>query len=240
MINLKLYRPRMLFLALAVVCVLGGARAQEDVSRADSLPITLTPKQAQKLLWTKSTPDYPPLAKVNYIRGEVLLELTVSDRGKVVNAHVLAGNAILAASALKATRRWIYHPLDTPSGPSGFVTRVELKFALLNDPVELTPRHAEQDLLRQVKPPRVIRPTEAGPRGRLVHMRLLVDDQGQVIDAQAWPLGQGQFEAARETLQGWTIRPAHWGSLPIPSYLEVDVPVSVPPIAQVAGSPGGR
>jgi hypothetical protein len=41
-------------------------------------------------------------------------------------------------------------------------------------------------------------------------------------------------------LRGWTIRPAHWGSLPIPSYLEVDVPVSESSIAQATGSPGGR
>jgi hypothetical protein len=71
-------------------------------------------------------------------------------------------------------------------------------------------------------------------------MRLLVNDQGQVVDMDVPPTGRAQFAAARETLQGWTFRPAHWGSLPIASYLDVDVPVSAPSIARAAASSGGR
>jgi outer membrane biosynthesis protein TonB len=57
------------------------------------------------------------------------MELTVNGDGNVANAHVLDGNAILAA-ALKAARQWIYYPLPTVAGPSGFVTMVRLKFTL--------------------------------------------------------------------------------------------------------------
>ncbi len=71
-------------------------------------------------------------------------------------------------------------------------------------------------------------------------MRVLVNDQGQVVDMDLPATGQAQFEAARETLQSWTFRPAHWGSLPIASYLDVDVPVSAPSIAPTAANPGGR
>jgi hypothetical protein len=67
-----------------------------------------------------------------------------------------------------------------------------------------------------------------------------VNDQGQVVDMDITPTGRAEFEAARETLQGWTFRPARWGALPIASYLDLDVPVSPPSIARGATSSGGR
>jgi hypothetical protein len=117
---------------------------------------------------------------------------------------------------------------------------VELKFALHYPMTDLTPRQAERDFLRQVKPPQAVRPPENAHPEEVVHMRLLVNDQGQVVDMEVSPMGRAQFEAARETLQGWTFRPAHWGSLPIASYLEVDVPVSALPIARAAANSGSR
>ena len=71
-------------------------------------------------------------------------------------------------------------------------------------------------------------------------MRLLVNDQGQVVDREVSPMGSGRFEAACETLRGWTFRPAHWGSLPIASYLEVDVPVSMASVSRIAANPDSR
>jgi hypothetical protein len=72
-------------------------------------------------------------------------------------------------------------------------------------------------------------------------MRLLVNDQGKVVDRGVWHTGKAQFEAACETLRGWTFRPAHWGNLPIASYLDVYVPASAPSLARAAAnSDGGR
>jgi TonB family protein len=236
MINLRHYRHNLSLLALAMVCAAGSVCAQEYAPGPNVLPVVIDPKQAAKLILAQSVPDYPPIAKVNYIEGQVQLELTIDGKGTVDKAHVLEGNAILAESALKATRRWTYHPLTTPSGPSGFITMVRLKFSLRNRgaEAELTPRRAEQDFLRQVKPPQVVRTPDDAPAGDLVHMRVLVNDQGQVVDSQISAPGKGQVEAARETLRGWTFRPAHWGNLPIASYLEVDVPANTTSVARAA------
>jgi len=225
-----------------MVCAGGNGCAQEYVPGPNVLPVVIDSKQATKLVLAQSVPEYPPIAKVNYIEGQVKLELTVDGKGTVDNAHVLEGNAILAESALKATRRWIYHPLITPSGPSGFITLVRLKFSLHNRSAqtELTPRRAEQDFLRQVKPPQVVRRPDDAPAGDAVHMRLLVNDQGQVVDSAVSPMGKGQFEAARETLRGWTFRPAYWGNLPIASYLEVDVPASATSVARATSNSDSR
>jgi TonB family protein len=240
MTKLRHYRPGLLILSLAVVCAPEWAGAK-DLPQTGSLPF-LNGKQAAKLIRVHSTPDYPVLAKVNYIEGHVKLELTVNNQGKVSNAHVLEGNAVLAASALQATRCWVYGPLDTPSGPSGFVTRVELNFFLRyeNRPADLSPREAERDLLRQVRLPQVLSPAESGPQAEKVHMRLLVNDRGQVIDTEPQARSEGSLETVRKILQDWIIRPALWGTLPIASYLDVDVPVSTPPLAWAAENSGRR
>jgi TonB family protein len=240
MIKFHHYRHILFLLALAMACPGEKVRAQENVPGPNALPVITKRKQVAALAMVQLAPEYPPVAKVNYLQGQVQLELTVNGKGKVANAHVLRGNAILAASALKAVSRWIYHPLITASGPSGFIATVELKFALHFQGIDLTPRQAERDFLRQVKPPQVVRPGEDAPPGDVVHMRLLVNDQGQVVDMEVSPVGRSQFAAARETLQAWTFRPAHWGNLPIASYLEVDVPVDTPSIARAAANSASR
>ena len=240
MINFRQYRSSLLLLALAMAGTAGELRAQASVLGANSPPIVMSRKQATKLIMAQPSPEYPPVAKVNYLQGHVELQLTVNGAGKVTNAHVLQGNALFAASALKAARRWLYRPFATTTGPSGFITTVELKFSLEYRESNLTPQQAERDFLRQIKPPQVMRSEEGVTPEDVVHMRLLVNDQGEVDDMQISPMGKGQFDAARETLRGWTFRPAHWGNLPIASYLDVDVPVSVPSLARANADSGGH
>jgi TonB family protein len=240
MINFRHYLRRLLLPVLAIACTVGSVRAKENVSASDILPVLRNPKQAARLALTRPAPEYPPVARVNYLQGLVQIRITVSREGKVLSAHVLHGNAILAEAALTATRRWIYRPLATAAGPSGFITTVSLKFTLGNVGASLTPQQAEHDFLRQVKPPQMKRPPQDAPPREVIHMRLLVNDQGQVVDRDVPPVGSAQFEAACETLRGWTFRPAHWGNLPIASYFEVDVPVSTPIVARVAAITGSR
>ncbi len=235
------FRSHSLFLlVLALVCLPEVALSQAAPPPPASPPIIVDAKTATRLVQDQAAPEYPPLAKINYIQGRVRLEVEVTRDGKVARAHVMRGNPILAASALKAIRSWIYHPLVTPSGPSPFLTTVELKFALNMRRMDLPATRAESDLSRQIKPPEVIgRPADPPPTN-VVHLRLLLNDQGQVIDSES-PTGTvSDLEAARKTLQGWTFHPAHWGSLPIPWYLDVDVPISEPRADRPAGDPGLR
>lgn len=240
MIRFRQYHHGLFVLTLAMCCAGGKVCAQENASRPNIPLVTLDIKQAAGLVLSQPAPVYPPVAKVNYLQGHVQLELTVNDNGKVASAHVLDGNAILAVAAMKAALRWNYKPLTTDSGPSGFITIVKIKFTLNCQGMDLTPRQAERDFLRQVKPPQVVRqPDDAHPED-VVHMRLLVNDQGEVVDQEIWHAGRAHVVAAHQTLQGWIFRPARWGSLPIASYLEVDVPVSAPSIAQASAAAGRR
>jgi TonB family protein len=185
-------------------------------------------------------PDYPPVAKINYLQGLVKVRITVTQQGRVASAHVLQGNAILAVEALKATRRWIYRPLATAKGPSGFITTVKLNFTLGNAAGDLTPQRAEHDFLRQVKPPQTLVPPVVGHSQGTVRVHLLVNEEGQVVDRDCGARGRPHAEAACEISQGWKFRPAFWGNLPIASYLDVDVPVDTLPLARTATLTGSR
>lgn len=225
---------------LALGCALEIALPQARPLPPAQDPVSLTSKQATRLLLDQARPEYPPLAKVNYIQGPVQIQVEITRDGKVAKAHVVRGHPILAASALKAVRGWIYRPLQTPSGPSGFLTTVEMKFSLRPHKTDTLPIEPERYLSRQVKPPEVIgRPAWPSPSA-VAHMRVLLNDQGEVIDAEPVPRTGTNLEAAERSLEGWTFRPAHWGSLPIPWYLDVDVPVGTGATIRAGAEPNRR
>jgi TonB family protein len=238
--KLRHYLPNLLLPALAITCTVAAMCAQDSVPGPNTLPVILDPRKMAKLAMAQPAPEYPAVAKINFLQGMVQLEVTINSKGNVAAVHVVDGNPILAAAAIKAVRQWIYHPLTTASGPSGFMTTVRLNFSLRHRAKDLTPRQAEQDFDRQVKPPQMNRPPEDARPQELVHMRLLVNDQGQVVDREVSPLSTARFEAACETLRSWTFRPAHWGSLPIASYLLVDVPVSATSVVRAAATAASR
>ena len=225
-------------LALIMVCAAATVCAEDYGTGPAALPGVIDCKRARRLILSRPAPEYPTVAKLNYLQGQVLLEIVVDHKGKVANVHVLNGNAVLAAAAVMTTRQWLYRPLATAKGPLGFVTTVTLKYSLHFRGSPLAALQAEQEFLRHVAPPQTDPHGQNVPAEGVVHMRLLVNDRGQVVDRQAPPVDRAQYEALYQTVRGWTIHPAHWGSLPIASYFDVNVPLGVPPVTQAASTPG--
>jgi TonB family protein len=225
---------------MVLVCLLAPrARAQEELADA-TVPI-LDAKAASALLLDPTQPAYPPLARVNFLQGMVRAELQVSREGTVERAHVLSGNPILAAAVLDSVRNWHYRPFMEEGKTFAFATLVDVSFSLHMGAVELTPQQAESDFRRQVKPPVVVtKPDAAAERDSLVRVRLLVNAEGKVID---WAILKGlpsQVKKAVNTVERWSFRPARWGSLAVPWYVDVDVPAPNTPPALDATSSAGR
>ena len=187
-------------------------------------PVVLNGKAARGLLVSPVFPEYPPVAKINYIQGKVRLQVQVSQEGKVTGAHVLKGNAILAASVLEAVRKWRYRPFRTASGPAEFLTNVEVEFTLQSRKIKAMPPHAEEDLSRQIRVPEIIGKPDAPLPSSSVRMRVLVNEEGRAVDSELLSGPASTLSEARQVVDGWTFRPAHWGTLAVPWYLEVDVP----------------
>ena len=123
---------------------------------------------------------------------------------------------------------------------------VDVNFTLrLKKSDGLTPPQAESDFSRQVKPPEVLtRAGETASTDPSVRLRLLVNAEGKVIDSGILKGIPSQFEGARKSIEQWSFRPARWGTLSVPWYLDVDVPVTrnvrLRPQAGDRGRPSGR
>jgi TonB family protein len=228
-------------MSMVLLCLLELPRAEaQQTEGQQQLPVVDTQK-ASRLCLNQIPPAYPALAKMNYIQGRVRVQLVVSPDGTVANAHVLSGNPLLAAAVLDSVRMWRYRPLVAKGGPTSFATSVEVNFALRIRKIQLPPTQAESDFRRQVKPPLVLtRPGETASSDPLVRVRLLLNAEGKVIDSGILKGIPSLFERARKSLERWSFRPARWGALPVPWYLDVDVPVDQAPAQAGAPAPSGR
>jgi TonB family protein len=226
-------RPRLIALFTGLLAATSGA---VPVRGAAGRPITLSERAATRLLISREKPEYPAIARVNYIQGDVYIRVVVSPEGAVRDAHIVQGEPLLAAAALKAVRQWRFHALRDGLKPEEFQTLVHINFTLVaKNPQEL-PQHPQEDLARAVKPPQLL--TSPLASSRKVRLRVLVDRNGKVLDAMGAG-GTGRIEAARDVVRGWQFLPARWGTLNVPWYVEVEVPVEGNPDNTEAERAGG-
>lgn len=193
--------------------------------------MVLNSKEATRLLIDEVKPEYPALAKVNYIQGLVRLQLRVTPEGHVSTVHIVRGHPFLAEAALQAARHWLYRPFKSGAQAMGFTTFVDVRFSLHPHSLEQLPPAPEKDLDREVKPPALLASAPEDTAPASVRMRVLVGDKGHVLDAQPLSGPASGFEAAREKVEHWTFQPARWGNHAVPWYMEIDVPVRCGPPA---------
>jgi TonB family protein len=197
----------------------------------------LDTKTAARLVIHIDRPEYPPVAKVNLIQGNVRLEVKVTSKGKVFEAHVIDGEPILAAAALQSVWKWLYRPYLSNGKPEPFSSYVLVKFNLWPHTLkEQLPDHANDDLEKQVHPPEVISRPRMNPSAAGIRMKILVGSNGDVVDATSSKTEGPEIEMARKNLRSWKFRPARWGAIAVPWYVTVTVPLSYSPLDQVANS----
>jgi TonB family protein len=206
------------------VCLIASVLAAQTGSPAPDA-VLLDSKSASRMLLDEVKPEYPALAKVNYIQGAVRMQLRVTREGRVVEAHVVRGHPFLAEAALQAVRRWMYRPLRRGSQATEFSTFVDVRFALHGKKIDQMPPQPERDLDRQVRPPVLLRKPAGSWSPGSVRMRVLVGAKGQTLDSEPLAGTPSHFAAARHQVEQWTFRPARWGNHPVPWYLDVDVSV---------------
>src|SRR5438876_398304 len=79
-------------LAWMAVCLIASVLAAQTGSPAPDADL-LDSKSASRMLVNEVKPEYPALAKLNYIQGAVRMQLRVTREGRVVEAHVVRGRA---------------------------------------------------------------------------------------------------------------------------------------------------
>lgn len=112
---------------------------------AAQIPLRVSSEEAAKHLTRNVDPVYPQMARLAHVQGQVTLDLTISEAGKVQQVTVISGHPILLQAAIEAAREWQYHPFEINGKPAA-VRAVAFVFFLLGP---LTKEGArEQALLR--------------------------------------------------------------------------------------------
>jgi TonB family protein len=232
-----------MFLAFAALLLGGGSGARATFAQSgvdDRNRVVLDQKKAIQFLVQQPVPEYPALARMNYIQGKVRVLVAVGEDGSVSEVHVVKGHPFLALAALKAVSNWLYRPAGQRSGPPEFMTFVDVRFSLRVRRLEQVPREPERDLKRQVQPPKLLERPADSSHATHVRLRVLVGPEGDAVDSLLLDGGTQLLGKARRIVDGWRFQPARWGTLPVPWYLDVDVPVETWPAAQSAADTAGR
>jgi protein TonB len=74
------------------------------------------------------TPQYPQMAKVAHIQGDVVLRAVISKTGSIENLTVVSGHPMLMQAALDAVRQWKYKPYALNGEPVEVETVITVKF----------------------------------------------------------------------------------------------------------------
>ena len=119
----------------------GGAATGNAAESASNTPTSsnifpprlLVPgKVTAAAIVTRTTPQYPPRARAGHIQGDVVLHAIIDKEGYISELQVLAGDDLLAQSALAAVRQWRYKPMLFDGEPAEVDTTITITFSLLN------------------------------------------------------------------------------------------------------------
>jgi len=73
-------------------------------------------------------PVYPAIAQSARVQGDVVIEATIDDEGRVADARIVKSVPLLDQAALDAVRQWQYQPSLLNGVPTAVVTTVTVKF----------------------------------------------------------------------------------------------------------------
>jgi TonB family protein len=77
---------------------------------ARSAPVKKSAGVLQGMAIRRYEPEYPPSAKSAGVSGRVLVEVTVDECGRVINARALSGPAQLVYASVETAKRWRFTP----------------------------------------------------------------------------------------------------------------------------------
>lgn len=71
--------------------------------------VSLSSKEAPKLI-RRVEPEYPSVALKSRTSGEVTLDVTIDEKGRVITARSISGDPLLNEASREAVRKWRYRP----------------------------------------------------------------------------------------------------------------------------------
>jgi protein TonB len=92
--------------------------------------IRIDPADQQKRLLASVAPEYPDVARLAGIEGDVTLRIFIGRDGTIRGIAPISGPPVLARAAMHAVEQWRYVPALIDGHPADVVTTVTLAFRL--------------------------------------------------------------------------------------------------------------
>ena len=90
---------------------------------------------AQVAKWVK--PDYPSLARIAHLQGDVIVQVSVSKSGAVSNVRVKSGHPLLAQAAVDAVQRWRFRPFEDEGKAVAVEALIKVQFPPGDSPADI-------------------------------------------------------------------------------------------------------
>ena len=71
---------------------------------------------------------YPEYAKKKRIKGHVVVEITIDEKGRVISARPLYGHKSLRGAALAAAKQWEFQPVELNGQPVKVIGTITFNF----------------------------------------------------------------------------------------------------------------
>ncbi len=107
-----------------------NGQSKSSVTVAQAGPVKVSAGVAGGLLFQKTSPVYPQIAKSARVGGTVVLKATISKTGVIENLRVVSGPSMLTQAAIDAVRSWRYRPYKLDNDPVEIETTVSVIFTL--------------------------------------------------------------------------------------------------------------
>ena len=118
-----------LCLLLATALVAAVSATAQTVSPPSGLT-RIPADEAQQHLVERTPPDYPPIAKLANVEGDVKLTLEVDQSGGVARVVTSSGPALLRRAAETAAEHYHYRPFEVNGKPANVLVEVVVNFRL--------------------------------------------------------------------------------------------------------------
>ena len=208
-----------------------SATAQSDNGSKEG--IVVPQELLSKRLVHQVKPTYLPEAKKLGIQGEVLLEVTINEKGEVENISVTKGHPLLVRSALEAVKQWKYRPYVVDGAAVPVSSTVSVNFTL-QDSNAGTLEKSQSPLIRLGSPAMAtnlvyrvepIYPLEAKQKGIAgeVVFDVTINEQGEVSDVQVLSGNAMLVSAAYEAVRQWRYTPVLLNGDPIRAKANVTI-----------------
>lgn len=105
--------------------------AQSDTPRYGrfGLPL-LDAKLVEEKLINRVEPQYPQMARIAHIQGDVIFDVLIDKQGHISNIRAVQGHPILIQSGMDAVKQWAYQPFLLNGEPVEVEATVAVKFRL--------------------------------------------------------------------------------------------------------------